>query len=389
MKVLFLEAVQNFGGARKSTIELASGLQTNGVECLIVDFWGSCEAFVNEVKKKDLDIKFLDSRDTPVILSDSNRVKQIKKYFNYLFLWMKYRRKIKEIINQFKPDLIIVNNVKTLSILKKSPQYKIVFFARGWFLPMTMSRINKMFIRSKVDIFTGVSQATRHAIFAGNFTKLENIYVVQNSFDFRTVASVREKNKGLTPWYKENENREFKILHCGGFLESKGQLLLIDIAKELICKNIKFKFIIVGIVYEGQASEKFFEKFSTLVKQSGLSEKFDFILNKPNALKYFDQCDILVHPTYTEGLPRVAMESMAFGKPVVGNAVGGMTDYIINQFSGYLTNFNHVEEYVTSIIELYQDKAKYKYMSENSIEIIEKSFNSQNQIKDFMKIFNN
>lgn len=389
MKVLFLEAVQNFGGARKSTVELAQSLQSNGVDCLIVDFWGSCQPFVDEVKERGLKLEILDKRESPIVLSHSNKFKTINNYISYFFKWLKYKKKLAAIIHTSKPDLIVVNNNKTLSLLKKDNSYKIVFFARGWFLPRTISKVNKKMIEDKVSIFVGVSQATRQAIFAGGYTTLDNIYVVQNSFDFKKIDLIRKEIESLTPWYDDPNPRDFRILHCGGFLESKGQMLLIEIAKELKIKNIQFKIIIVGIVYKGQQSEKFYNKLVKLITDLDLNDKFEFVLNQSNALEYFDQCDILVHPTHTEGLPRVTMEAMAFGKPVIGNAVGGMTDYIINHYSGYLVNFNHVNEYVDAITDLYHDKNKYKYISKNSIEIVKKSFNSHNQINDFMKIFNN
>jgi glycosyltransferase involved in cell wall biosynthesis len=389
MKVLFLEAVQNFGGARKSTLELAKGLQNDGVETLIIDFWGSCQPFVDEAKKKNINLDFLDKRDTAIVLSNSNKIKQLQNYSSYFFKWIDYKKILTQKINSFQPDLIVVNNTKTLSLLQKSEAYKIVYFARGWFLPKTISKVNKKMINKKVDIFVGVSQATRQAIFAGGFSKLENIYVVQNSFDFENVKKIKEQNQSIIPWHEENTSREFKILHCGGFLASKGQDLLVDLAKKLKEKKFAFKIMVIGIIYVGQESEKFYTRLIQKIKSENLEEYFDFIINQTNVLKYFDCCDVLIHPTHTEGLPRVAMEAMAFGKPVIGNAVGGMTDYILQDFTGYLTNFNHVDEYVEAVDKLYHNKDKYKFLSENALGLIKSSFSQENQINSFKKILNN
>lgn len=387
MRILFLEAVQNFGGARKSTLELAKGLKNSGCEVLIVDFWGSCDPFVLEARKKELIIKFLDKRNSPLVLGNSNKLIQLKNYIKYFFIWRKYKHILNDIIEEFLPDFIVVNNTKTLSLLSKSKKYKVLFFARGWFLPTTISIFNKRIIRSKTDIFVGVSQSTRQAIYAGGFAKLDDIYVVSNSFDLCLKESVRESYKPLIPWHLETCSREFRIMHCGGFLVSKGQDMLIDLAKELISYDISFKIVVVGIIYVGKESEVFYNKLIKKISVENLEDKFEFILNESNVLRYFDQCDVLVHPSHTEGLPRVAMEAMAFGKPVIGNAVGGMTDYILHRFTGYLTNFNDIDDYVQAIVELNKNKKMYELLSINSVNLIKNSYTKENQIESFLKIF--
>src|SRR5690554_37956 len=219
MKILFLEAVQNFGGARKSTLELATRLQKAGHEVLIVDFWGSCKPFIQAVNDKQLNIKILDQRNEPFLLSASSATKKIKNYINYIHLWLLYRKNIKRIIEDFSPDLIIVNNTKTLSILPKLSKGKIGYFARGWFLPHTISLFNKWIVSRKADIFIGVSHATRAAIFAGGFSKLKNIFVVQNAIDLKPVENIKSNNSYVN--WDQSENRPINLFHCGGFLPSK------------------------------------------------------------------------------------------------------------------------------------------------------------------------
>lgn len=387
MKIIFLEAVQNFGGARKSTVELASRLRKReGIETLIVDFWGCCKPFIEAVETEEIPCLILDKREEPVILSSSSKFKMIVNYVKYIKLLIAYRKKLEYIVSSFGADIIIVNNTKVLSILKKSSQLKVLFFARGWFLPKTITALDRFLIKRLCDSYVAVSQATRQSIYAGGFAKLDEIYVVQNSFNAELIENIRREGRGVVPWHLNEVAREFKILHCGGFLESKGQTLLLDIAERLRTLSIPFKIILVGVVYKGEASEKFYRELVAKIEEGGLQDSFELEVNQPNALRYFDQCDILVHPSHTEGLPRVVMEAMAFGKPVIGNAVGGMTDYILNHYTGYVTNFNKVEEYVTAILDLYYNKEKYAFMSDNSSKLIEKAFTPQNQIDSFIKV---
>ena len=96
--------------------------------------------------------------------------------------------------------------------------------------------------------------------------------------------------------------------------------------------------------------------------------------------------DVLIHPSATEGLPRVVMEAMALGKPVVGNPVGGMTDYILHGFTGFLANYNSVKDYVDYCCELEKNKDLYGFMSKNASQLIERCYTVHNQLNQFSKI---
>ena len=109
------------------------------------------------------------------------------------------------------------------------------------------------------------------------------------------------------------------------------------------------------------------------------------VIDHNDVKEYFEWCDILVHPSDTEGLPRVVMEAMSMKKPVIANAVGGVTDYILDGFTGFLTNYNNVEEYVDIIKRLSSDPALYDEISNRAFDLIKTSFSPQNQIKAIIK----
>jgi glycosyltransferase involved in cell wall biosynthesis len=386
MKVLFVEAVQDYGGARKSTVELAGRLQDHGHGVKIIDFWGTCEPFLKAMRKNSIDYSILDKKEVPFILASNNKFKMIANFCKYFSLILSYRMKIKHIIADFQPDLIIVNNTKTLSVLSKSKSYKIAFFARGWFLPTTINLFNTILIKKLTDIYIGVSQSTRQALFAGGFANLQDIYTVPNAVDYNTLLSGLNYNQKKLCWNDDKSGRPFVIMHCGGFLPTKGQDITIEIAKRFKRDNISFKILLIGIVYKGEISQKYYEEILRLIRIHELEDYFEIILNRSDVIEYFGQMDVLLHPSSTEGLPRVVMEAMAFGKPVIGNAVGGMTDYILHGFTGYLTNFNSVEDYVGYCISLQKDKDLYKFMSNNALELVKNCYTVDNQIDQLLKI---
>lgn len=389
MNIIFLEAVQTFGGARKSTLELAKRLKDRGDNVYIIDLWGSCTPFIEEAERLEVPVKLIDKRNAPIVLSHPNKVKAALNYYSYIFKVISYRRKIAKLLEDIDTDLVVVNNVKCLSLLRKSKKYKIAFFARGWFLPHTMRKRNKVIIKKLADIYIGVSQATRQAIFVGGFANLEDIYVVPNAIDFDKMQHLLSKKNAIVPWDQETNNRPFTMLHCGGFLPSKGQHVTIEVAKELKKQNIDFKIKLIGIIYKGGTSQKYFDKIEESIAKASLEDNIEIILNKPNVDEYFVETDVLIHPSSTEGLPRVVMEAMSVGKPVIGNAVGGMTDYILNGYTGYLTNYNAVEEYLVYINLLLNDKFLYRRISNSATNLIKNAYGFENQVISFSKISKN
>ncbi|VDH17424.1 lipopolysaccharide 1,2-N-acetylglucosaminetransferase [Algoriella xinjiangensis] len=383
MIILFLEAVQTHGGARKSTVELAERLTKQNHNTHIVDFWGNCKEFIDDVQKKNLNLYILQKQDIPLIIKSSkNPFVILKNIIQFYFQKKRMQKSLQNYIIRNNIELVIVNNSKTLSLLKNSSQYKTVYFARGWFNPNSIPFLKKILFKKKADFFIGVSQSTRQAIFSGDFTKLENIYVVPNAIDLEKIDNYKQNN----PVYKVDN--KLKILHCGGYLLEKGQLLTIELAKRLRDQNINFEITIVGAIYDGPDSEKFYNKVKESIHREKLDEYFKLVINSKEPYKYFNETDIVIHPSYTEGLPRVIMEALAFKKPVIANAVGGVTDFILNNYTGYLSDFNNVDDYYNKIILLINDEVEFKKITENGYNLIKSNYVPTVQINQFEEVLN-
>jgi glycosyltransferase involved in cell wall biosynthesis len=178
------------------------------------------------------------------------------------------------------------------------------------------------------------------------------------------------------------------ILHAGGFLKDKGQLVSLEMAKILKERSVNFKLILAGLVYKGGESEVFYNKVKQIIKDYQLEDVVELVKNKPNVITYFNACDILIHPSETEGLPRVIMEAMILKKPVIANAVGGVCDYILNEYTGFLPQHNSSEEYAAVVEKLIDNKILYDFISINAYNLVKTSFTEENQLKSLDKVFN-
>lgn len=112
---------------------------------------------------------------------------------------------------------------------------------------------------------------------------------------------------------KKELNIEKNVLtlgHIGRFYEQKNHRFLIRIAKELKNKGIKFKMILVG---DGPLKKEIEDQ----VVKDGLENNIHFLGIRediPVMMKIFD---ILVFPSFYEGLPVTLIEAQAAGLPIL------------------------------------------------------------------------
>lgn len=376
MKIYFLEYVQTFGGARKSTIELASRL-LNTHEVEIVDIHGSCTPFVNACKELSLPLWIVDKKDEPIILSSSKFWKKIWNIFRFFIHAIRVHKKLCSKFSHEGDCLVVVNNSKVLSYLIFKPlNVKIALFARGWFLPQQISSKDRYLYRLLVDKYICVSEATRYAVYSAGLAPLDKINVVQNAIDTKKFEKVKSD---------ETEHKKMKLLFSGGFLPTKGQQVAIDIAKQLRDKDIDFEIILTGIIYKGEVSEKYYKLIHQTIVNEHLNNCVRIVVDKNDVSSYFKWCDIFIHPSDTEGLPRVVMEAMACKKVVIANAVGGVTDYILHGFTGFLTRHNNVDDYVEYIMMLHDNKHLIEKISTNAYNLVETCFTEKQQIEQMNK----
>lgn len=377
--IVFLEVVQTFGGARKSTIELATRLAKNhSVE--IVDLYGSCGPFVEACQKAGQPLTILQKRDNPFLLSSSNVLKRICNYIYFIFHILQINKSLRMYLAKYDKCWVMVNNSKALSFLFRKPRnITIALFARGWFVRQQISKIDRVLYGRLVDKYIAVSEATRQAIYGAGLASLQNIYVVHNAIDVPTVM----------PHIEHPSNRAVKILFAGGFLPTKGQRVAIGVAKSLVKEGLPFEMILAGIIYKGDVSQRYHDEIKKEIIDLQLQDKVRLVVNNNDIRNLFDWCDIFCHPSDTEGLPRVVMEAMSMAKPVLANAVGGVTDYILNDYTGIITHHNDVDDYVAGIKRLCEDADLYYKITQRAFELVSETYSEEAQLNQFGRLLKN
>jgi glycosyltransferase involved in cell wall biosynthesis len=97
--------------------------------------------------------------------------------------------------------------------------------------------------------------------------------------------------------------------------------------------------------------------FVAEVQRLGLSPHVDCLgwLPRDQVPSFLQSLNVLVLPSYAEGLPNALLEAMAAGVPVVATAVGGVTDLIGESGGGILTSPGDIESLANAITTLLKD----------------------------------
>jgi len=382
MKIIFIEEAANLGGARIATIDLVANLnRVSGISAKILDISGTCKPFLDYCEEKGVACEIVSKLDNALIISSPSLFHRGGNMLRLAGRIVKVRNKLRAILERELPDYIVLNGYRRLLYLWGiKSKAEICFYAHGWYIPQQISLFQKYLLRTIPTKFLCVSEATKHAVYANGFLSLNSIHVVHNGID---ISALR-KDVALIP-----ESTDcFKILHSGGFTAGKSQLISVEIARALKQRGFKFKLIFTGIIYTHKESRRYYESVVCKVSEYGLENDVLFVVGKSNVIDYFRASDVLIHPSETEGLPLVVMEAMALHKPVIANSVGGVTDYILDGYTGFLPSHESIMEYANTIMKLAYDRELYDYIASNAYELVSKHFTIDTQINALLNVFN-
>lgn len=115
-------------------------------------------------------------------------------------------------------------------------------------------------------------------------------------------------------------------------------------------------------------------KIKSQIERSTYKERIIMLGAIPNSeiQQYYRGADLFINPSYSEGFPRVVIEAMACGLPVVATNVGGTKDIIGNIQGNYIVDKDDKETFRKKVNELIEnDELRYRIKREN-LDIVKK-----------------
>jgi glycosyltransferase involved in cell wall biosynthesis len=131
--------------------------------------------------------------------------------------------------------------------------------------------------------------------------------------------------------------------------------------------------------------EKDFPDFKLVLVGEGMPEGRLPLSEVKNRMK---DCYCLVVPSLSEGLPRVIMEAMALGKPVIGTKVGGIPELIKDGQTGFLVEAKDSQGLAEKLRILLGNKEMAIAMGQKGREIAQANFSNEKYISNYFAMIN-
>ena len=181
-----------------------------------------------------------------------------------------------------------------------------------------------------------------------NHSKIFKIGGVGVSLErFYPAKSIEEKNtlraeKGFSP-------DDFILIYTAEFIPRKNHKLLFDILPDLKRKIPELKVALCG---KGELLEHY--------KDFANQHKMEYVVFTGYTKEVADYCrlsDVLVMPSFQEGLPMAMIEAIATGLPVVASNIRGHCDVIEDCVNGFLFSTEDTSGFKKAIVTLYKNPA--------------------------------
>lgn len=127
--------------------------------------------------------------------------------------------------------------------------------------------------------------------------------------------------------------------------------------------------------------------FRAEVERLGLAGRCHFAGHQPNPSAFIRAMDALVLPTTGDALPRVILEAMAHGRPVVASAVGGVPELVVHGRTGLLATPGEPESFAAALRALLGDRASAEEMGRLGRRRVEEEFSVERTVRAIADLY--
>lgn len=127
-----------------------------------------------------------------------------------------------------------------------------------------------------------------------------------------------------------------------GFLNKNKNFSIVIKAISLLKNKMDIHYIICG-----EGNEK--DRLQKLALNLGVDDKIHFLGYRTDVFEIIKSSNLVVVPSFREGVPRVLLEAMNLGVPCIGSNTRGIRELIGEEFSEFLCNPRSAKDFANSI----------------------------------------
>ena len=329
--------------------------------------------FTDELSKYNIECKIIDDLD---IYDDSKTNKKILR-------WLKTPNKFLNIISEFQPDLVFTERVSHFTTLVIKQKIPLFIFLRGdyWTEFNLFKKTFHISLIKQVELFFKNKIATKNfknsTLILPICNYLENIVKIHFS-----TNNVNTLYQGIDSsyWKKQNQN---KLNHpCVGLLQSANiwgkteEMLLLP---KIIDSLPHVMFYWAG---DGPYKDKILPKLKKY-------KNFKWIghLDYPEDVRdYLSEIDVYALVSGLDMAPHSLLEAASMKKPVVATNVGGVSELMEDNKTGFLIEKGNVDDWIEKLSLLINDNEKREVMGVSGSKFTRENFDWNKITRDFLNI---
>jgi len=170
------------------------------------------------------------------------------------------------------------------------------------------------------------------------------------------------------------------IAVIGRLVEQKGHIYFLEAMKKISSEIPKLKALIIG---DGPLKNRLMDK----ARELGLEGKVIFTGIREDISEILPLIQFLVMPSLYEGLPIVALEAMAQGKPIIATEVGGIPEAVLHNKTGILVPPGNPSLLAESIIQLTESCELRKSFGKEAKKLVREQFDLKQMLKHTQAIY--
>lgn len=319
-----------------------------------------------------------------LVLADQIKNQKILKHFNNnVFNFNSLIKKIKFIK---KKDIDIIHIHGIWSPINTLASLAAIFFKKPFIVsPQGMLEpwsLNEKKIKKYIFL---------HLVWKYIFKKANEVIFTskQEYINFKKIKLVKKLNYKIIPngfWINKNrisikKNKFNTLLYLSRLHKKKGILDLIEAFKELNPQKWKLKIV-------GSGEKKFIDNLKNKTGKNLINKKIFFygFKNNIHKIKFFQNSDIFVLPSYSENFGIVVAEALSFGLPVLTTKATPWSHIKLNNCGWWITPGKENLKNCLKII--FNNDINLKKMGKNA-KILSEKFIWSKVAKKFEKVYLN
>jgi glycosyltransferase involved in cell wall biosynthesis len=224
-----------------------------------------------------------------------------------------------------------------------------------------------------VDYYIAVSNSNARYLVESKRLPPKKVIVIHNGCDLRRFDSLRHSGNAVRGGLGLSESDPMVVV-VGRLEAQKGHRVLLDAFVQVCAEFPEACLVCVG---EGSLRGELEKQTAEL----GLAEAVRFVGFQSNVPDWLAAADLMVLPSFYEGLPIVAVESLAAARPVVATAVDGTPEVVLDGKTGLTVPPGDAGALSAALCRLLRDADLRQRMGQEGRRWVAENFTRERQIQ--------